>query len=130
MCINSLTFFSFTMLKDLREFDHSELLFQEFANNTPFISELSSYMRKPKICYQTANHDLERLLYLTEFPTIKQLYLKYNCIFATEADVERVFSYAGIIFVFFCLSLVNEDNRRKGGYGIYRTQLLGAVCLK
>lgn len=79
----------------LREFDHSNMLHQEFTQSTPLVAEISSYFRKPKLEYQTENHNFERLLYMNEFPIIKQLYLKYNCISATEADVERVFSFAG-----------------------------------
>lgn len=86
---------SMKLVNLLREFDHSAMLNEEFTQNTPLIAELSAYLRKPKIVYQTENHDLERLMYLNDFPIIKQLYLKYNCIFATEADVERVFSFAG-----------------------------------
>lgn len=89
----------------LREYDHSNMLFGEFTQSAPLIAELSAYLRKPKIVYKTDNRDFERLTYLNEFPIIKQLYLKYNCIFATEADVERVFSYAGRIFVDFFVYL-------------------------
>lgn len=87
----------------LREFDHSELLHQEFTQITPLMSEISSYLRKQKLTPQTSNRDFERLRYLDEYPTIKQLYLKYNCIHATEADVERIFSFAGRLIAFiFC----------------------------
>lgn len=84
----------------LREFDHSELVHQEFTQTAPLAAEISSYLRKPKLNYRTNNHDFERLHYLDEFPLIKQLYLKYNCICATEADVERIFSFAGRLFAF------------------------------
>lgn len=79
----------------LREFDHSNMLHHEFTQSAPLVNEISSYLRKPKLVYQTTNHNFERLIYMNEFPILKQLYLKYNCIFATEADVERVFSFAG-----------------------------------
>lgn len=79
----------------LREFDHSHLLHEVFTQSAPLIAEMSSYLRKSKLVYQTKNHSFERLAYMNEFPILKELYLKYNCIFATEADVERVFSYAG-----------------------------------
>lgn len=83
----------------LREFNHDEMLSIEFGQNTCLISELSAYFREPKITFKTENHDYERLHYLDTFPLIKQLYLKYNCISPTEADVERVFSYAGISLI-------------------------------
>lgn len=79
----------------LREFDHSNMVHQEFTQSAPLVAEISSYLRKSKLVYQTENHHFERLNYMKEFPILKQLYLKYNCIFATEADVERVFSFAG-----------------------------------
>lgn len=79
----------------LREFDHSEMLYQEFTSSVPLVAELSSYLRKPKLVYQTKNHAFERLQYMNEFPILKELYLKFNCILSTEADVERIFSYAG-----------------------------------
>lgn len=79
----------------LREFDHSQMLYQEFTQNPPLVAELSGYLRAPKISYKTKNHDFERLQYLNDYPVVKELYLKYNCMFATEADVERVFSFAG-----------------------------------
>lgn len=80
----------------LREFNHDEMLHIEFGQNTCLISEISAYFRAPKITFQTENHDYERLCYLDNYPLIKEVYLKYNCISPTEADVERVFSYAGI----------------------------------
>lgn len=79
----------------LREFDHSNMVHQEFTQSAPLFAEISSYLRKSKLVYQTENHHFERSIYMNEFPILKQLYLKYNCIFATEADVERVFSFAG-----------------------------------
>lgn len=84
----------------LREFNHSEFLLKEFGQTTALITELSSYFREPRIKFQTAEHDLECLRYLDKFPLIKEIYLKFNCIFQTEADVERIFSYAGRLFVF------------------------------
>lgn len=80
----------------LREFDHSEMVHNEFTQSAPLVTEISAYLRKSKLIYQTNNHDYERYKYMEEFPTLKQLYLKYSCICATEAGVERVFSYAGI----------------------------------
>lgn len=83
----------------MREFDHSELMANEFGQTTNLIAELSAYLREPKMQFVSKDCNYERLQYLDKFPLIKQLYLKYNCIFQTEADVERVFSYAGIFFL-------------------------------
>lgn len=33
--------------------------------------------------------------YFDKYPNVKRVFLKYNSIHPTEADVERVFSYAG-----------------------------------
>lgn len=35
---------------------------------------------------------------LKDFPTIRKMFLKYNCIRSTEAICERMFSYAGKLF--------------------------------
>lgn len=77
---------------------------EQFGTNTSLIAEISAYFRAPKFVPVTADHDHECLLYLDKFPVIQEIYLKYNCIFQTEADIERVFSYAGRfpIYNFFC----------------------------
>lgn len=79
----------------LHKFNHDDFLGREFGQNTCLIAEMSAYFRDEAINYKTQNHDLEKLQYLDKFPLIKMLYLKYNCIFQSEADVERVFSFAG-----------------------------------
>lgn len=33
--------------------------------------------------------------YFNEYPNVKRVFLKYNSIHITEADIERIFSYAG-----------------------------------
>lgn len=85
----------------LQKFDHAELLLREFGENTSLISELSSYLREPELDYKTECHAFERIQYLQKFPLIKQIYLKYNCVSPTEADVERVFSFAGRKKIYF-----------------------------
>lgn len=86
------------------EFDHNDVLMEQFGTNTSLIAEISAYFRAPKFVPVTADHDHECLLYLDKFPVIQEIYLKYNCIFQTEADIERVFSYAGRFPIcnFFC----------------------------
>lgn len=88
----------------LRKFDHGDLMLREFGENTPLISELSSYLREPAIKYTTECHAFERIQYLQKFPLIKQIYVKFNCISPTEADVERVFSFAGSFILDFKLN--------------------------
>lgn len=79
----------------LQKHNHSDMLGREFGQNTCLIAEMSAYFRDEAINYKTENHDLEKLQYLDSYKLIKKLYLKYNCIFQSEADVERVFSFAG-----------------------------------
>lgn len=88
----------------LREFNHDAVLYQQFGQNTSLISEISAYFRDPKIATKS-NH--ECLLYLDKFPLMKEIFLKFNCIFQTEADVERIFSYAGRLHSFIILCRPN-----------------------
>lgn len=71
----------------LREYNNNELLEREFGGSPLIAVEISNYLKQP------TNKDWH---YLDRFPTIKRLYLKYNCISCNEADVERIFSFAGI----------------------------------
>lgn len=41
-----------------------------------------------------------KMSYFDEYPNVKRVFLKYNSIHTSEADVERVFSYAGKLFWF------------------------------
>lgn len=60
-------------------------------------SEIARYLK-----YQTEN-DIENLEQLNLFPMVRELYKKYNVIMPSEADVERLFSYAGICILSFIL---------------------------
>lgn len=70
----------------LREFNNTTLLEREFAGSPLITVEIANYLKQP------TSKDCD---YLDNFPTIKKLYLKYNCISCNEADVERIFSIAG-----------------------------------
>lgn len=59
--------------------------------NANHIAEITKYLNLE--CTKNIN-DLQQQLNM--FQTIKQLYLKYNVIMPSEADVERVFSFGGI----------------------------------
>lgn len=54
-------------------------------------TEISRYIK-----YE-AEKDIENLEQLSLFPIVRELYRKYNVIMPSEADVERLFSYAGTI---------------------------------
>lgn len=94
------------------EFNHTDALVEHFGTNTSLVAELSAYLRPPKFVPVTDDHDFECLQHLDKSSLIQEIYLKYNCIFPTEADIERVFSYAGRISIhnflccFFSLGLV------------------------
>lgn len=62
-------------------------------------TEIMNYFKVP-------TNDSVQILH--KFPTVKQIFLKFNSIHTSEADVERIFSYAGIsnsnpIFFFICV---------------------------
>lgn len=88
-----------TMAALLREFNHEEVLHRQFGQSTTLISEISAYFREPKFVAQSNDVGNECLHYLDKFPLMKDIYLKYNCIFQSEADIERVFSYAGGLLI-------------------------------
>ena len=45
-----------------------------------------------------AKTKLQTIKDLDEFPTVKKIFLKYNTALASQASVERVFSYAKLVF--------------------------------
>lgn len=79
----------------LCEFDHNDKLLEHFGTKTSLIAEISAYFRDPKFVAVTEDGDYECMKYLDKFSAIQEVYMKYNCIFQTEADVERIFSFAG-----------------------------------
>lgn len=70
----------------IEQCDNNELLEGEFGDTQAISHEISCFLREP------VDSDWK---YLDKFPIIKKLHMKFNCIFCTEADVERMFSYAG-----------------------------------
>lgn len=65
---------------------NKSFLERQFGGSQAIAIEISSFLMEPPT---------QDITVLERFPVIKQMYLKYNCIFCSEADVERVFSYAG-----------------------------------
>lgn len=57
-------------------------------DRTRIMAEIDSYF-----CTKT-NQDIAEGL--KNFPTIRKLFFKYNCIRSSEAICERLFSYAGV----------------------------------
>ncbi|XP_055308410.1 uncharacterized protein LOC129572471 [Sitodiplosis mosellana] len=67
-------------------------LFRATTNlNFSLIHEVHMYLTTPPT-------NMDCCKYLSDFPTIRKLYLKYNSIRTSEAICERLFRYAGIIF--------------------------------
>lgn len=56
------------------------------------VREIDAYLSAPN----TLNFDEE----LSKYPNVRELFLMYNCIRSSEAICERMFSYAGNVFVF------------------------------
>lgn len=53
--------------------------------------EIMSYLRR------SASDEAEDLSQLDEFPIIRKLFVKYNCLLPSSASVERIFNFAKMI---------------------------------
>lgn len=73
----------------------------EFGSTTSATTEISNYLIEPVV--KEANFKD----HLSKFPTIKQVFQKFNAFSSSEADCERLFSYAGINSFFGYLGLGN-----------------------
>lgn len=78
MCIVSL----------LKHYDNDQILERELCSGQTVSAEISSYLRE--------KHSLDMDI-LEKYPFIKQIYLKFNCIKTSEAIMERIFCYAGLL---------------------------------
>lgn len=75
--------------------------------HTKNYSEISKYLKCP---HAKNILDLEQL---HEFPAVKNLYKKFNVIMPSEADVERLFSFGGLIsFLYLLLSTKHVYNQQ------------------
>lgn len=72
----------------------------EFGSAYSAMSEISNYLIEPVV--QEANFNE----HLSKFPTIKKVFQKFNAFSSSEADCERLFSYAGFYSYFISLILV------------------------
>lgn len=62
----------------------------DIDEHTKNYAEISKYL---KYQYTEKISDLQQL---NDFPTVKNLFKKYNVIMPSEADVERLFSFGGM----------------------------------
>lgn len=80
----------------LRKYDVSNIMEQEFGGSSKLLAtEIMNYLSTPP------SESLTVLKLKYPYTTMKQIFSKYNSIHTSEADVERIFSYAGTIFQIF-----------------------------
>lgn len=65
-------------------------IFDTWDRNNQIKHEIDNYF------HSKTNENIEAGL--KDFPTIRKLFLKFNCIRSSEAICERLFSYAGKLF--------------------------------
>lgn len=76
----------------LIENDVSVSFKQLYSEKEQMTKEIEAYMSTP-----TTSNIKEGL---ENFPTVRRLYMKYNCVRSSEAICERMFSYAGNVHCF------------------------------
>lgn len=59
--------------------------------NQMISSQITEYLNSPRI----KGTDADVIAHLNNYPLVKAVFLKYNCIKTSEAICERIFSYAG-----------------------------------
>ena len=69
----------------------------EFGSTNSATTEISNYLTEPVVKENSFNE------HLSKFPTIKKVFQKFNAFSSSEANCERLFSYAGsyLFFIFF-----------------------------
>lgn len=80
-----------------QNFNAAKYVELEFGSTNSATTEISNYLTEPAV------EEIYFKGHLSKFPTIKQIFQKFNAFSSSEADCERLFSYAGIylfIFVF------------------------------
>lgn len=72
------------------KYDVSSMIENEFGGRTKKVSdEIKNFLQTPAV----PDYDKK---YFRSFPIMKKIFMKFNCIHTSEADVERIFSYCGI----------------------------------
>lgn len=61
----------------------------EFGSTNSATTEISNYLTEPVVKEEQFND------HLSKYPVIKQVFRKFNVFCSSEADCERLFSYAG-----------------------------------
>lgn len=84
--------FEYTFYDDNQHINETNCLSVEVAQaRAKHIAEITRYLK-----YECTN-DINNLEQLKLFDMIKSLYMKFNVIMPSEADVERLFSFGGMI---------------------------------
>lgn len=84
--------FQYTFYEDNDSGNVTDLLTTEMVQATAkHVAEITRYLK-----YECTN-DINDLEQLKIFEVIKKLYMKFNVITASESDVERLFSFGGMI---------------------------------
>lgn len=83
-----LRFLSFLVKRNVKIFDNQSILQSICGNDASISKEVSQFI----LSRSTEEWNMS---YFDEFPNVKRVFLKYNSIHTSEADIERVFSYAG-----------------------------------
>lgn len=74
--------------QSVKRFDNKSMLESICGADASISSEVSRFILG-------GSTDEWNMSYFNEYPNVKRVFLKYNSIHTTEADIERVFSYAG-----------------------------------
>lgn len=79
---------SFLAKSNVRRFNNQSMLQSICGEDASVSSEVSKFI----LSGSTVKWDMS---YFDIYPNVKRVFLKYNSIHTSEADIERVFSYAG-----------------------------------
>lgn len=83
-----------------RTYNNDKILEREIGQTESISIEATAFLRVP------TTDDFEQF---GQFPRLKNVFLKFNCIMTSEALMERMFSFAGRIYIFYIfLSTVLE----------------------
>lgn len=94
MILSDLIFHSLSMYI---AFESTSLLVENDVSLGDDIDQRTSIMMEIDLYLRTkTNGDIDEGL--KDFPLIRKLFLKYNCIRSSEAICERLFSYAGVYY--------------------------------
>lgn len=109
--------FEYTFYEDNRCVDETNSLSVEIVQaKARHFTEITRYLS------QECTSDINNLEQLTFFDVMKNLYIKFNVIMPSESDVERLFSFGGMIM---------RPHRRHMKSGIFeKTIILKSNCYR